>query len=177
MFDGKPTPKRQQTLATIPPIVALFSLVTLSCSPVNAATNASIPCNESTAPSLQVTVQELVSRNLNHRVSMSIIRTEDAGRESKAASTINVLVPRAEAAIRDAFGEAKNDKISLSNEAPLKSNDSSFTSPFAGSSSKTTEPQKKTRSIDAKPGMNTKLPGISDDDLSRFKKQMYRRDI
>lgn len=177
MFDGQLGPKRQQSLAAISRIAALAAVISLSPSAVIAATTAAIPCEESTAPSLQVTVQELVSRNLNHSVSVSIVKSEDAVRESKAVSTMRVLVPRAEAAIRDAFDEAQNDSVSLRNEAPQLLRDISLKSPFAGAPSKAIKPQEKTQSIEAEPGMNTKLPGVSDDDLSRYKKQMYRRDI
>ena len=73
-------------------------------------------------------------------------------------SPTRLLAPRAEAAIREAFKAAATTPMA---EAKL--------SPDA------------TEVDDAVPetphDMNTRLPGVSEEDLSSFRKQMYRKDI
>jgi hypothetical protein len=70
----------------------------------------------------------------------------------------NLLAPRASAAIRNAFM-------------------SSHTPPMAGTDAKPVSASEDDESTVPDSGMNTELPGVSDSDLVRFKKQMYRRDI
>ena len=70
----------------------------------------------------------------------------------------SLLAPRASAAIRNAFIL-------------------SHTPPMAGTDAKPVSASEDDESTVPDSGMNTELPGVSDEYLVRFKKQMYRRDI
>ncbi len=100
-----------------------------------------------------------------------------AERESKSQTQFlppRFLAPRAEAAIRKAFAVAQGvpdaSRDSKSPQAaavpPLAEADSSADATGADDS----------RDFSS-PGMNTRLPGVSEKDLLLYKKQMYRRDI
>ena len=78
--------------------------------------------------------------------------------EIEIAPSSSLLAPRASAAIRNAFI-------------------SSHTPPLVGADAKPVSASEDDESTVPDPGMNTKLPGVSDEDLLRYKKQMYRRDI
>jgi hypothetical protein len=82
------------------------------------------------------------------------------------------LAPRAEAAIRDAFEES--DRFSI-DSPDVNASRAVLAPPMAGMDSKadTTDDNGE----EPVSGMNTKLPGVSDDLSSRYKKQMFRRDI
>ena len=73
----------------------------------------------------------------------------------ESVSSASLLAPRAEAAIRDAFEDSDLSAELPPSETTVKSDTQVF-------------PIRE---------MNTKLPGISDVASSRYKKQMFRRDI
>ncbi len=66
----------------------------------------------------------------------------------ESVSRSHILAPRVEAALRRVFEDA--------------------TTPLADSDKATT---------DEAPVMNTRVPGVSDEELARYKRQMYRTDI
>lgn len=74
------------------------------------------------------------------------------------APASSLLAPRASAAIRNAFI-------------------SSHTPPLVGADAKPVSASEDDESTMPDSRMNTELPGVSDEDLARFRKQMYRRDI
>jgi hypothetical protein len=77
---------------------------------------------------------------------------EDPDTTSKAdtLSAKHLLTPRAAATVREAFADS-NDQ--------------------------TEQPEAKQAEADDTVIMNTRVPGFSDDELARFKRQMYRKDI
>lgn len=110
----------------------------------------------------------------SQEVAASLTDKTEALAERESKSQTRFLAPRAEAAIREAFAIAR--------DVPDASRDSS--SPQAASVPPLAEADS---SADASgtddsrdvtpPGMNTRLPGVSEKDLLLYKKQMYRRDI
>lgn len=135
--------------------------------PAVAATSDQLPCDQSTAPTLRIERNELVSTVISHNASVDSESTH-------TENSRNFLTPRAEAAIRDAF--KKSDAVDVT---PSSTDVASATlpSPLVGTSSKPAASEEADRDVDTESAMNTKLPGISDEDLVRYKKQMYRRDI
>jgi hypothetical protein len=83
-----------------------------------------------------------------------------------------LLAPRAEEAIREAFKEVDSATLH-SSDTDLS--DAALTPPMAGAESKAETVEAENKGVVS--GMNTKLPGVSDDAMSRYKKQMFRRDI
>jgi hypothetical protein len=144
----------------------LMSLGVLA-SPAIAATSAHLPCDQSTAPTLYIEHNELVSTVISHSASVDSESTHTENSQ-------NFLTPRAAAAIRDAF---KNSDEVDATPSSMDVASATRPSPLVGTSSKPAASEKTDRNVDTESAMHTKLPGISDEDLVRYKKQMYRRDI
>ena len=84
------------------------------------------------------------------------------------------LVPRAEAAIREAFEVTQS---AAENSPDEESAQTVATSPMAKTKSPADATDINESQTEAPLGMNTRLPGVSEKDLLLFKKQMYRKDI
>ena len=135
--------------------------------PVSAANSVHSHCSEAGAANLHIQITDLVATPVSHTA------TDEAEADPMAVdSPDNLLTPRAEAAIRDAFGD-ENSKEKI--RADLVK--AALAAPVAGTKLKAVTKAEKEQNVVPEQSMNTKLPGVSDDDLSRYKKQMYRRDI
>ena len=90
----------------------------------------------------------------------SKLTTEIADREATENddAPTRLLAPRAEAAIREAFKAVA-------------------TTPMAEAKSSPEATEVDDVPAETPRGMNTRLPGVSEKDLSLFRKQMYRKDI
>jgi hypothetical protein len=168
MADRQSLPERQNPYVANAALAVIAAIFTV---PALASTATQIPCPEVSEATLEVPAEALVAKVVSHNIPASEIISSE---EIKVISSKSLLVPRAAAAARDAFEEtdrADSDVV----DATLTN--AVLTPPMAGTKSK----QDSVRDSDAGPesdsGMNTKLPGISDDNSSRYKKQMYRRDI
>ena len=169
MADRQGSPKQQGTLAAN---AALFVLAAIFAAPALAATSSRIPCSEAVEVTLKVAFESLITETVGHNVPAPSILGESSIDENSAVSSISVLVPRAEEAIREAFAESDSAMV---NSPVTDLSNAALTPPMAG-----TEPKAETTKAEEDgtvSGMNTKLPGISDDAMSRYKKQMFRRDI
>lgn len=169
MADRQVSPKQQRTLAAN---AAFFVLAATFAAPALAATSSRIPCSEAVEVTLNVTFESLFTKTVGHNVLAPSILGKSPIDEISVVSTTSVLVPRAEEAIRDAFAEADSATV---NSPVTDLSNAVLVPPMAGTKPKaeTTE----TEGDESVSGMNTKLPGISDDAMSRYKKQMFRRDI
>jgi len=171
MFDRRKPSEAHITLAAA---AALLLATGVLSSPALAAKSSLLPCREASEATLHVHVNELSTEAVSHLASVSVLSEDTSTQDAKLVSSSSLLAPRAEAAIKDAFKES----IKLSSSSiKANLNQSSLTDPMAGAESQTETAPEDDVQDDADTGMNTKLPGVSDDDLSRFKKQMYRRDI
>jgi hypothetical protein len=169
MADRQVPPKQQGTFAAN---AAFFVLAAICTAPALAATSSRIPCSEAVEVTLNVAFETLFTETVGHNVPAPSILGGSSIDEISVVSSISVLVPRAEEAIRDAFAEI--DSATVNSPATGLSN-AALAPPMAG-----TEPKAETTEAEEDEtvsGMNTKLPGISDDAMSRYKKQMFRRDI
>ncbi len=158
MFDRRSKPKQQNTFAASATLIVLAGFCT---APALAATSARIGCpEEATKATLDVPVHILTTELVSHSDPAEPNADDEAIAEIveiEIAASSSLLAPRAAAAIRDAF------KMS-------------HTPPMAGADAKP-EPATDDEGTVPDSGMNTELPGVSDEDFSRYKKQMYRRDI
>jgi len=170
MADRHSTPKRQKTFAAN---AAFFAMLAIFAAPALATTKSQVPCSKPAAADLEVPVQVLITEVVNNDMSVSSINTDTAIDDIESVSSASILVPRAEAAIRNAFEESDS---ASSDTSGLDLTNALLTPPMAGTDTKieSTDAEKQP---EPESGMNTKLPGVSDDDSSRYKKQMYRRDI
>ena len=168
MADRQVSPKQRRKLAAD---AAFFVLATIVATPALAATSSRIPCSEAVEVTLNVAVASLITENVGHTVPAASITGESSIVEISTISSTSLLAPRAEEAIRDAFAESDSATI----DSPVAELPNAALPPMAGTESKaeTTE----ANDDETVSGMNTKLPGISDDAMLRYKKQMFRRDI
>ncbi len=165
MFDRRKMPFQQNSFAAAAALVLMSGVL---ATPSLAATSGHIPCEKSTAATLLVQVDELAAELVSHSASSA------KNEEMNSAANESLLAPLAEAAIRDAFSKSEN--MSRAATAPITVNAIS-TPPMAGTDAKSEIVEDSDDKVESDTVMNTRLPGISDDDLLRYKKQMYRRDI
>ena len=169
MANRQISPNKQNTLAAN---AALFVLAAICAAPALAATSSRIPCSDAPEITLSVAVEALIADTVGHNSPAPPIVSESSINEIAVVSTANLLTPRAEEAIRDAFAESDS---ALGNSQAADQTKAVLAPPMAGTESKT-------ESADADDGkiisrMTTKLPGVSDVAMSRYKKQMFRQDI
>jgi hypothetical protein len=169
MADRQITPNLDKTLASK---AAVLMLAALCAAPTLAASGSRIPCSEAVEATLSVPVNALITESISHDLPPPAINDDTSIDEIEVVSSTNLLAPRAEAAIRDAFAESDNTGVRSSDTVLTRT---LLLPPMAGTKSDTKTRDEKSEESDS--GMNTKLPGISDEALSRYKKQMYRRDI
>jgi len=141
---------------------AVFIMAGICTAPALAATSAQIDCpEEATRATLDVPAHFLATDFVSHSVPAASITDENISTEideAEIAPSSSLLAPRAAAAIRNAFI-------------------SSHTPPMAGTDAKAVSEPEDDESTLPDSGLNTELPGVSDEELARYKKQMYRRDI
>jgi hypothetical protein len=156
LFLSKPVVAKAAIVATC----ALFALPALASSP------AETPCPKSEQATLIVPASELVTTTVSHDVL-------PVSKSSTGVSKTSLLAPRAEAAIREAFNDSEFPADQAGTAVDVELINTVLQPPAA--------PMAETEKADTQPepqtGMKTQLPGIADDELSRFKKQMFRRDI
>lgn len=148
MAHRQSSPKQQKTFAANAAFLVTAAIIS---APAFAATSSHVmPCDDIPEATLDVSREALVAEVVSHDVPVITKDSETPVDDIESvSSSASLLAPRAEAAIRDAFGaDAKPHTVikSDSGTAPLRS-------------------------------MTTKLPGVSDVASSRYKKQMFRRDI
>jgi len=131
----------------------IFVMAGICTAPALAANSARVDCpEEATKATLDVSAHLLATDLVSHSVPEAEID------EVEATPSSSLLAPRAAAAIRNAFML-------------------SHTPPMVGTEAKPVSTSEDEDSTVPDSGMNTELPGVSDEDLLRYKKQMYRRDI
>lgn len=152
---------------------AIFLTAALFSLPALASTTSSLPCPNS-RPSLDVSADELVTATVSHDVAYVAPDKSTAARLPATLTPASLLAPRAEAAIREAF---RDNQTTSENTAVIDLAKTTIaTPPMAGTESEADKTEDDAR-METPSGMTTRFPGVSDDDLSRFKKQMFRRDI
>lgn len=139
--------------------LSLIVLAACLTTPVLAASPNTIPCDEADVATLEIPLLELSVRTLHHEISIAKIDDIAAATEKDAMPHEFLLKPQAQEAIRKAF--VKNPKAEYTSRSTLDADAADEDDTPARESS----------------GLNTRLPGVSDDHQSLYKKRMYRRDI
>ena len=112
--------------------------------------------------------------NANQEVAASLTDETEILADSDSYSPARFLIPRAEAAIRDAFKVTQ----SLSDSGPdVDSAQTIATPPMAEAKSPADTTGVEDGQTEIPHFMNTRLPGVSEEDLLLYKKQMFRKDI
>ena len=145
-------PRGRASGAALALLGCLFSL------PALGATPHSILCSESDSPTLDVAIESLTAEIVSHDLSAKAIDEDDTVEETEVVINTPILEPRARQAIRKAF---RDELIETSTEEIQVESDS-----------------EEAEIEEAPPRvMNTRLPGVTEEKLERYKRQMYRRDI
>lgn len=179
MAHRQSTPKQQRTFAAN---AAFLVTAAILSAPAFAATSYSIPCSDISEANLEVTEKALVAEEVSHDVPVVAAMAPTPGNvpveDIESVSSASLLAPRAEAAIRDAFKESdRSSELQLSALRDGRFADSELARPISGAKSKSHTTVNSDAQILPIRDMNTKLPGVSDVASSRYKKQMFRRDI
>ena len=150
--------------------------------PALASTVARESCSSSEKATLAVSPDKFVATTVSHDVSVPNSEDPNIPEVSPRDLQRNLLAPRAEAAIREAFEDSES-RVSIEdapteNDIDVKLIESVLRIPPV-LRAKTEDQIEKDSDSQSKPdeGMKTVLPGIADDELSQFKKVMFRRDI
>lgn len=158
MADRRTQPQQQSSIVATAAFFLMFAMFDLAL----AASDKQFPCpSEALAAEREVSVRALVTHLASNDIS---------------GPSTSLLAPLAEAAIREAFNETDSAL-----ELPETNFIKAVTSPtlVEAETSPDVSPgnDDSTSSAGPVPDINTRLPGISDEGLSRYRKQMYRRDI
>jgi hypothetical protein len=152
--------------------VALLVLATCCTAPALAAKPDAALCKESRTATLEIPAAELLPRIVHHEISLKMLDETAAAMESNERAPERYLTPQAEAAIWNAFENSDNIVFERHNSLAAIS---AVMTPIADNDSTTEDTEKKP--TQEKPDMNARFPGVSDEELVRYKKQMFRRDI
>lgn len=176
-------PIRGRRLAAM---TALALLATLQGAPSYAALPDALQCDESFEATLRISTEDLIARVTNHELPSDLLnRNALVTDDDELNSPFNLLAPRAAAAIREVFLDMPEFHELAAEELASKIHDTRLPALAIKAQMETipeSELKEQTdRITDDRSGnenrMNAQLPGVSNDDLSRYKKQMYRRDI
>lgn len=175
MAHRQSSPKQQKTFAAN---AAFLLTAAILSAPAFAATTSSIPCADVSDATLEVSANALVAVAVNHDVPAVPANSDTPVDDIEAVSSASLLAPRAEAAIREAFKESERLSEDSSSESgePMFRN-SALTQPMVGAGSQPHTVINSNTGATPVREMNTKLPGVSDVASTRYKKQMFRRDI
>jgi hypothetical protein len=169
MADRETSAKQHRTITAN---AAFFVLTAVFAVPALAATSGRIPCSEGVEATLTVTANSLITQTVGHNIPKPTVIKESSIGDISIVSSTSLLAPRAEEAIREAFEEVDSARAH-SSDTDLS--EAVLTAPMAGTESKSDTTDVQNKAVIS--GMNTKLPGVSDDAMLRYKKQMFRRDI
>lgn len=119
--------------------------------PVTAAPNIEIGCEDVADATLEIPVHKLNAEIVNHDVDDQAI-----GSDSDVLTPAHYLTPQAQATLRKVFDDTARPLAEL---APR--NDDSVDDVAR----------------EELPDMNARVPGVTDSELARYRRQMYRSDI
>lgn len=132
---------------------AILLIAAWHTGPVLASVNAPKICDEASNPSFEVSGSQFETINVSHEIDANDVEIAKSKSDADELPPTHYLSPRAEAAFGKVFEETtKPVAVSPIVETSLADDD---------------EP----------PAVKTRVPGVSDNDLARYKRQMYRRDI
>lgn len=109
--------------------------------------------DDAASSSLEIPADQLLVANIGHEFDATTIVVEQAEESKDDIGATKTLGPSAEAALRQVFDDSAEASAD--------------------------EPDEEESEIDRgdQPLIKARVPGVSEDDLARYKRQMYRRDI
>ncbi len=116
--------------------------------PAIASSNATLLSDDISDVRLEIASKELQAKVVSHEMDANGVEASESDFGIDAISPSHYLTPKVEAALRKVFKDSAT--------------------PIAGS---------RKPDSDEPPAMHTRVPGVSDDELARYRHQMYRTDI
>jgi len=148
---------KQGTRAAIAVLSALAWMGTASASPARA-----LSCGDNADPILEVVESALIPTNVSHEIEGTSGVSTVA---PQGMSPERLFNPRAKESLRKAFADDTDRLAELAAEPVVD-----VSHPVKQSERTVVEAEKPTT-------MNTRVPGVSSEELARYKRQMYRKDI
>lgn len=133
--------------------VAAWLLATTFSGPSVASSNVPVNCDEDRRIPLEIPTSELHATNASHEFDVEAAVPEESDTIEEPLAPAHYLTPKMDTALRQVF-EDDAEAIPEPRENPK---------PAVGN--------------DEQPAIKARVPGISDTDLARYKRHMYRRDI
>ena len=133
--------------------VAILLTVAWHAGPAAASANTPEMCDDAGKRSLEMSGRELAVLDVGRDVDADGMEVGQSDGDADALLPTNYLSPRAEAALRELLEDTKK----ASPDSPVTD------APGVD--------------VGEQPAMKARVPGVSDNDLARYKRQMYRRDI
>jgi len=132
---------------------AILLMAAWQTGPAFASTNSAEICDDASASSFEVSGSQLEAINFSHEIDANGVEITKSNNDADELSPTHYLTPRAEVALRKVFEKSSTPVAdSPVAETPLADDDQ-------------------------QPAVKTRVPGVSDNDLARYKRHMYRRDI
>jgi hypothetical protein len=153
---------------------AVFASAMLLGAPAFASSISDKSCPKSEQATLSVAVTQLNANTVSHDIALIPAVKTEAAHSVETVNETGLLAPRAEAAIREAFDENESPSTAAVDVDLIKT---VLRAPMAGTESEADSGVTTDVSHEPQPEMKTQLPGVTDNDLSHFKKAMFRRDI
>lgn len=174
MFDNRSTALHQTDPVASSKLAVVVTVFGMLAAPAFAAPSVQVPCRDASEATLHVSDTTLATEFVNHNSPVTSMSEVVPGKKQRLSASSSLLAPRAEAAIRDAFEGGRDQALTTSQPELARA---VLALPVADTDAKSEQDKEAHDAPAPDAGMNAKLPGISDDDLTRYKKQMYRRDI
>lgn len=133
--------------------VAATALASWQAAPAFASSNVPPPCDDAKSTALEIPDNQLHATSVSHELDARSTASDREDESKGPASPERYLTPEAEAALREFIEDAPK----------------AVDQPPAG-----TDPVSDNKKL---PAIKARVPGISEGDLARYKRHMYRRDI
>lgn len=133
--------------------VAATTLAAWQAAPAFASSNVPPPCDDAKSTALEIPDNQLHATSVSHELDARSTASDRADESKGPASPTRYLTPEAEATLREFFEDAPE----------------AVDEPPAGK-----DPVSDSKTL---PAIKARVPGISEGDLARYKRHMYRRDI
>lgn len=132
---------------------AMFLAAAWHAGPTFASASSPEMCDSAEKPSLEISRNDLEVLKMGRDTAAVTANVKEPESDSDAYLPTNYLTPRAGAALR----QAREKPSAPASDIPL--------------------PEIPRTADDQQPAIKARVPGVSDGDLVRFKRHMYRRDI
>ena len=120
------------------------------------------PCDTAADPLLEISESALTTTNVSHELPMA---SDESGATTQGVSPQRLFNPNAAASLRKAFDDDADRLTELA------------AGPVVDALPPVKQSERPIADAERPATMNTRVPGVSSEELARYKRQMYRKDI